>query len=143
MPFDAHAEGEAGDVFIRRGVEVEAEAFFAHSLEHGGVDHAAAQQLDPAGMLAFAAALAAAEDAGDLHVGRRLGEGEKAGEKAGPDVGAEEGAAHALAVTKSRLTRNDIDRMPPFLHHKSRRLDAKVFHGFCRRLARLLVKRAD
>jgi hypothetical protein len=46
------------------------------------VDHAAAKQLNPARVLALAAAFAAAEDAADLHVCAGLGEGEEAGEEA-------------------------------------------------------------
>ena len=44
--------------------------------EHGRVDHAAAAELDPARLRAGAAALAPADGAGDLELGRRLGEGE-------------------------------------------------------------------
>jgi hypothetical protein len=82
---DAHAEGEAGDLFGVVGVigGVELSAFFGDRGEDGGVDHAAAEELDPAGVLALAAALAAAEDAGDLDVGGGFGEGEEAGEEAG------------------------------------------------------------
>ena len=58
--------------------------------EDGGVNHSAAQKLDPAGVLASAAAGAGAEDARDLHVGAGLGEGEEAGEEARFDAGAEE-----------------------------------------------------
>ncbi len=89
---DAHAEGEAADVFVWGGVEAEAEAFVADGSEDGGVDHAAAEEFDPAGVFAFAAALAGAEDAGDLYVGGWLGEGEEGGEEAGFDGRAEEGA---------------------------------------------------
>ncbi len=68
---DTHAEGEAGDLFgvvgVVRGVELA--AFFGDGGEDGGVDHAAAEDLDPAGVFALAAACASAEDAGDLHVG--------------------------------------------------------------------------
>ncbi len=44
-------------------------ALFGDCGEDGGVDHAAAEELDPAGVFALAAALASAEDAGDLDVG--------------------------------------------------------------------------
>ena len=90
---DTHAEGEAGDLFGVVGVVVGVgfAALFGYSGEDGGVDHAAAEELDPAGVLALAAALAAAEDAGDLDVGGWFGEGEEAGEETGFDVAAEEG----------------------------------------------------
>ena len=68
---DAHAEGEAGDLFGVVGVVgwVGFAAFFGDGGEDGRVDHAAAEKLDPAGVLALAAAFASAEDAGDLDVG--------------------------------------------------------------------------
>src|SRR6516162_6478825 len=62
-----HAEGEAQN--LRRVVAV-----LLHELEHVGIDHSAAQQLDPAAEFALAAAVAAAEDAAYLHVGAGLGE---------------------------------------------------------------------
>jgi hypothetical protein len=90
---DAHAEGEAGDAFGVVGVvvRVELSAFFGDCGEDGRVDHPAAEELDPAGVFALAAAFASAEDATDLHVGAWFGEGEEAGEEAGFDVVAEEG----------------------------------------------------
>src|ERR1700730_3642031 len=79
--FYAHAKGEAADFFcVVGGLLPGGEG------EHSGVDHAAAQKLDPAGLLAFTAAPAATEDATDLHIGRRLGERKERGEKAGLDV---------------------------------------------------------
>src|SRR6185437_14035579 len=68
---DAHAEGEAGDLFRVVGVvrRVELAAFFSDGGEDVRVHHAAAEQFDPAGVFALAAAFAVAEDAGDLHVG--------------------------------------------------------------------------
>src|SRR5690242_7036493 len=69
-PVGAHAEGEAAD--LGRVVTV-----LAHELEHVGVHHAAAQQLDPAALLAGAAAFAPAEWAADLHVSAGLGEREE------------------------------------------------------------------
>ena len=45
--------------------------------EHVRVDHAAAAELDPAGLRAHAAAGAVAEDAADRELGRRLGEREE------------------------------------------------------------------
>src|SRR5688500_15580114 len=64
-PLDAEAEGPAGVFF---GVD-------AARLEDVGVDHPAAAELDP---------LAAVFEP-DVHLGRRLGEGEEAG--AEPDFG--------------------------------------------------------
>ncbi len=89
---DAHAEGEAGDLFRVVGIVggVELAALLGDGGEDRGIDHAAAEQLDPAGVLALAAACASAEDAADLHVGRGLGEGEEAGEEARLDGRAEE-----------------------------------------------------
>ena len=46
--------------------------------EHVGVDPAGAAHLDPAGVLAHRAALAVAEEAGDVELDRRLGEREEA-----------------------------------------------------------------
>src|ERR1700677_1793390 len=66
---EPHAEGEAGDLLgVVCGLPDGSEG------EDRRVHHAAAEQLDPAGVLAFAAALAAAEDAADLHIGTGLGE---------------------------------------------------------------------
>lgn len=72
---DSHAEGEAGDFFgvvgVVTGVDFAARfiPFGGDGGEDVGVDHAAAEELDPAGVFALAAARASAEDAGDLHVG--------------------------------------------------------------------------
>src|ERR1019366_2945552 len=66
---DAHAKGEAAD--LRRVIAV-----LLDEVEDVGIDHAAAQQLDPAAEFALAAALAAAEDAAYLHVGAGFGERE-------------------------------------------------------------------
>ena len=90
---DTHAEGEACDLFgvvnVVGGVCLA--AFGGDGGEDGGVDHAAAEEFDPAGVFALAAAFAAAEDAGDLDVGGGFGEGEEAGEEAGFDVRPEQG----------------------------------------------------
>src|SRR5207248_3990256 len=91
---DAHAEGEAGDFFGVVGVVTRvdlAACFISLGVDGGedsGVDHAAAEEFDPAGVFALAAAFAAAEDAGDLDVGGGFGEGEEAGQEAGFDIGA-------------------------------------------------------
>ena len=66
---DAHAEREA-----RVALRVDAAV-----AQHVGVDHAAAQQLEPSAVLADAAAGAVADDAGELELERRLGEGEVVG----------------------------------------------------------------
>jgi hypothetical protein len=90
---DSHTEGEAGDLFRVVGVVcgVYFSALRCDCGEDGGVHHATAEELDPAGVLALAAAGAAAEDAGDLDVGAGFGEGEERWEEAGFDVGAEKG----------------------------------------------------
>src|SRR5436305_871851 len=68
--FYAHAEGESADL-----AGVVAVAFY--ELEHIGVDHAAAQQLDPAAHLAQAAAFSAAFETGDLDIGDGFSEREE------------------------------------------------------------------
>src|SRR5262245_13946673 len=68
--FHTHAEGEAGS--LARVVAVA-----LHELENVGIDHAAPQQLDPATHLAKPASLAAAFEAGHLHVSAGFGEGEE------------------------------------------------------------------
>ena len=80
---DAHAEGEAGDLFGVVGVVsgVDLATFFSDGGEDGRIDHAAAEELDPAGVFALSAAFASAEDAGDLDVGRGFGEGKNEGKK--------------------------------------------------------------
>src|SRR6185436_11180580 len=84
---DAHAEGEAADFF---GVVV-------NEAVDGGIDHASAEELDPARAFALGASTAAgacagaaAEDAGDVEFDARLGEREIAGAEAGFYSGAEE-----------------------------------------------------
>ena len=77
-------------------------------LQHLGVDHAGAEDLEPAGLLAGAAALAvlpaapAADRAGDVDLGPRLDEREVARAEArpgpGPEVGAGEGGQRALEI---------------------------------------------
>jgi len=74
---DTHPEGEAGDFF-----RIVGGLFFRSEGEDRRVHHATAQQLNPARVLAFAAALAAKEDAADLHIGARLGEGKEGGKEA-------------------------------------------------------------
>src|ERR1044071_1510573 len=66
-PFDSEAEREAQILF---GVDGDVSQDIR-------VDDAAAQDFEPAGAAAYAAAGAAAIDAADVHFGRRLGEGKK------------------------------------------------------------------
>lgn len=63
---DTHSERVAG-IYLR---------IYAAGLEHIRVNHAAAENLDPACSLAECASLAAADVAADVHLGRRLREGE-------------------------------------------------------------------
>ena len=86
---NAEAEGEAAVFF----------AVDAAVVEHIGIDHAAAENLDPAGVLAEVAAGAAADVAGDVHLGRGFGEGEVGGAQADAHVGAE----HPLGEVEERL----------------------------------------
>jgi hypothetical protein len=51
--------------------------------------------------------------------------------------GAQEGAAHAVAIGKTRLPSDDVDRMAALLHHQPGGLDAQVLDRFGRRLAGL------
>src|ERR1700675_4926718 len=83
---DAHAEGEAADFF---GVVVD-------EAVDGGVDHAGAEEFNPAGAFAFGAsaaacggATAAAEDAGDVELDAGLSERKIAGAEASFYAGAE------------------------------------------------------
>ena len=86
---DAEAEGEAAVLL----------AVDAAVVEDVGIDHAAAENLDPAGVLAEVAAGAAADVAGDVHLGGRLREGEVGGAQADADLIAE----HALGEVEQRL----------------------------------------
>ncbi len=80
----AHAEGEAGDLF----------RIVTHKAEHIRVHHAAAQQFDPAALLAVPAArslpFAAAEDTAEQHLGAGLGKGEKRRTEARPHARSEQ-----------------------------------------------------
>src|SRR5260370_14022653 len=49
--------------------------------------------------------------------------------------GAQEGAAHAVAIGKTRLPGDGVDRMAALLHHQAGGLDAKGLDRLCRRLA--------
>ena len=66
----------------------------ADALEHVGVDHAAAAELDPARLRAHPAAVAVAEDAAHRELGRRLGVGEEVGAEPGADALVVEQPAH-------------------------------------------------
>ena len=91
---DADAESEAG-VLVRVDIAV---------LQHLAVDNAAAQHLDPAGVLAQRAALAVALKAAHVHLHAGLGEREVGGTQAGAGVSAEqllhEGIQCALQVAQ-------------------------------------------
>ena len=91
---DADAESEAG-VLVRVDVAV---------LEDFAVDDAAAQHLDPAGVLAQRAALAVALKAAHVHLHAGLGEREVGGTQAGAGVGTEhllhEGVQSALQIAQ-------------------------------------------
>ena len=67
-----------------------------HVAQHVGVHHAAAAQLEPAGLGARAAALALAEQAVDVELGRRLGEREVRRAQARVDRPAEVGRGERL-----------------------------------------------
>src|ERR1700722_3359680 len=69
---NAQAESEAG-ITIRVVV---------YETVHGGIDHASAEQFDPARLLAHVAALAAAEHARRVHFHGRVGERKIAGSQA-------------------------------------------------------------
>src|SRR5215475_6022549 len=63
-PVDAHAEGPARDLL----------GIVAAVAQHLGVDHARAQDLQPARLLAYPTAGAAAQEAQHVDLRRRLGE---------------------------------------------------------------------
>ena len=109
-PLDADAEGDAR---VDLGVDV---AVAQHLL----VDDAAAQNFDPAGVLAEAAALAVAFKAADVHLDAGLGEGEVGRAQAGAHLAAEqpldEHVQHALQVAQGDA----------LVHHKALHL---VEHG--------------
>ena len=103
---DADAEGETG-VLVRVDVAV---------LEDFAVDDAAAQHLDPAGVLAQGAALAAALKAADIDLHAGLGEGEVRGTQAGAGVLAEQllhkGVQRALQVAQGDALIHDKTERP-------------------------------
>ena len=55
--------------------------------------------------------------------------------------GAQEGAAHAVAIGKTRLPGDNVDRMAALLHHQPGGLDAQVLDRLGRRLAGLGAER--
>ena len=81
-PFEAHAEGEAGDAV--RVVDLVI-AGFADGFEDGWVDHAAAEEFDPAWGLTFGGEF-------DVDLVGGFGEGEEVRAEADFGIGAEEGA---------------------------------------------------
>src|SRR5699024_2586759 len=111
---DAEAEGEAL-VLLR---------VHAHGAQHGGVDHAAAAHLDPAGAAADPAARIRlvveavprlAGEAAEVHLGARLGEGEVAGAQAGDRLAAEQRlrqgvqGAHEVRHREALVDRETLD----------------------------------
>src|SRR5690242_18021617 len=56
--------------------------------------------------------------------------------------GAQEGTPHSVAISKTRVPSDDIDRMAALLHHQSGCLDAQVLDRFARRLTGLSAERA-
>ena len=88
--FDTHAESESC-IFL---------AVDAAGFKHVGVYHAAAEYLYPACTLAERTSLASAEIAGDIHLGRRLGEREIARTQTDFGIGTE----HLAGKVKKRLT---------------------------------------
>ena len=86
---DAHTESVAA---VLLGID-------AIVLEDRRIDHAATENLEPTRAFADAAAFAAAESAADIHLGRRLGEGEIGWAETDLDVGAE----HLLSEIEEHL----------------------------------------
>src|SRR3990172_5793738 len=80
-----HAEGEPG----------ETGRVVAAVDQHRRMNHPAAEHFQPAGALAYRTADAAADEALDVHFGRRLGEGEMRRSKAGCHRRAEEAAGES------------------------------------------------
>src|SRR5947199_4044774 len=95
---DADAPREAG---VLLGI-------VADRLEHGGVHHAAAQDLDPAASFAHRAAGAVARPAADVHFGARLG----VREEAWPQPDARALAEHVAAEGEERAL--EIRERNPF-----------------------------
>ena len=83
---DAEAEGEAAPLA----------AVDADGLEHRRVEHPAAAEFDPPAEGAGATSRTATDRAGDLELGRRLGEGEVARAQSRGDVGTEVRAGEGL-----------------------------------------------
>jgi hypothetical protein len=55
--------------------------------------------------------------------------------------GAQEGATHTVAIGKSRLLGDDVDRMAALLHHQPGGLDPEVLNRLGRRLTGLRTER--
>ena len=73
-----HSVFQVGDAFYSHAERI-AGVFFAVDsacVEHIGVDHTASEYFHPSGVLAESASLSAADMAGYVHFGRRLGEWE-------------------------------------------------------------------
>ena len=97
QPLDAHAEGEAAELF----------RVVADEAEDVGIDHARAEQFDPAALLAGTAALASAERAGDGDLDAGFGEGEKRRAEAGFDRRAEQ-RLHGVVERSLQVAEGDV-----------------------------------
>lgn len=105
-PFWPHAEGETGVNF----------GIVAAVAQDVGMDHAAAENFQPAGVFAHLTALAVAEEAGYVHLGAGFGEGEVAGAEAGLPVGTKH-AAGELSQGAFEVSKGDVlaDSQPFYL----------------------------
>src|SRR3972149_3969023 len=98
-----HAEGEAGEA--GRGVTTVD--------QHRRMTHAAAEHFQPAGALAYRTADAAADEALDVHLGRRLSEGEMRRAKAGRHRRAEQAAGEGGQGPLEGGARGGLSGGPP------------------------------
>jgi hypothetical protein len=99
---DTHAEGKSRDLFGIVG-----RLFLCGEGENRGIDHAAAQQFDPAGILALSAAFAATKDTADLDVGARFGEGKEGREEA-RFYGGPEQRLHGVVESTLQIAEGDV-----------------------------------
>ena len=83
---------QVGDAFNAKteGVAAVHLAVDATGLKHGGIYHAATQDLDPASVFAETAALAATQHTSHVHLGTGLGEREIAGTQTNFGLGTEQ-----------------------------------------------------
>ena len=100
---------EVGDTLYAKaeGIAAIDGAVDTAGFKHGGIHHAATQNLDPTRVLAETATLAAAQHAGHVHLGTGLGEREVAGTQTDFGLGAEkflsEVQQHLLKVGKGHI----------------------------------------